>query len=79
MSDNTQKSTQLNIDEMITEKMVNIHMLIIFGVCLVFGIVNIAQGALPSGILTLVIGAAVPAAVTFIKKRATLTDIIPLE
>ncbi len=70
MSDNTQK---IDLNGMITEKIVNIHTIIIFGVCLVFGFVNIAQGAIPSGIITLAIGAAVPAALTFIKKRATLT------
>ncbi|MGN0695947.1 MAG: hypothetical protein ACI4J5_04180, partial [Oscillospiraceae bacterium] len=70
MSDNTHASLTSG---MITEKMVNIHTLIIFGVCLVFGIVNIAQGALPSGIVTLAIGVAVPVALHFIKKRASLT------
>lgn len=66
MSDNTQK-TELN--GMITEKMINVHMLIIFGVCLAFGIVNFASGAAAIGAVTLLMGLAVPAAVFFIKKK----------
>lgn len=58
---------------MITEKMVNIHMVIIFGVCLAFGIINIASGAAAIGVVTLLMGIVVPAAVYFVKKKASLT------
>lgn len=57
---------------MITEKMVNVHMLVVFGVCLAFGIINIASGAAAIGVVTLLMGIIVPTAVYFIKKKASL-------
>ena len=66
MSERTEKTAS---NGMITEKMINLHMIIIFGVCMAFGVINIISGAAIIGISTLLMGIAVPAAVFCIKKR----------
>ena len=70
MSERTEKTAS---NGMITEKMINLHMIIIFGVCMAFGVINIISGAAIIGISTLLMGIAVPAAVFCIKKKASLT------
>ena len=62
-----------SMDNAVTEKIVNIHTMIVFGVCIVFGAVNLISGAVLIGIVTLLMGIAVPTAVFFIKKRAPLS------
>lgn len=70
MSERTEKTASHG---MITEKMINIHMIIIFGVCLAFGVVNLVSGAAVIGIATLLMGIAVPVALFCIKKKVSLT------
>ncbi|MDE6726656.1 MAG: hypothetical protein K2J80_01805 [Oscillospiraceae bacterium] len=57
----------------ITKKMITIHMIVILGVCIVFGAVNMAgEGGLFIGIGIIVCGAAVAAAVSILKNSVSL-------
>lgn len=67
----TEKNTTENQAAVITvsEKVVKTHMIIIAAVCFVFGIVNIAAGAIALGIITAAMGVIVPAAVILLRNK----------
>lgn len=65
---------KVDMSSRIPEKTVKIHMSVILGVCIAFGVVNLVSGAVVIGILTALMGVAVPAAVIMLKdKTSTVT------
>ncbi|MBP0965777.1 MAG: hypothetical protein J5999_10900 [Oscillospiraceae bacterium] len=56
----------------VTEKMVFIHMMFIAGVCLAFGITNLATKYVAIGIVTISMGVIVPTSVFLLRNRLSL-------
>lgn len=63
------ENESMSLSGLITEKMVNIHMIFVLSVCILFGAVNIISGALTAGLITAITGITVTAAVFLIRKR----------
>ncbi len=64
------ENNSISLSTLITEKMVNIHLITIFSVCLIFGVVNIISGAATAGFITASVGVIVTAAV-FLMRRSS--------
>lgn len=59
----------ISMENLITEKMVRIHMSAIAGVCLAFGAINIISGAALVGVLIILLGIALPGVVLSLKDK----------
>lgn len=60
-----------SLSGLISERMVNIHLIVVISVCAVFGAVNIASGAMAAGLIILFTGIIASAVVFLVRKRSS--------
>ena len=64
--------TKGSVQNFVSEKIVKIHMFVVVGVCLLFGVINVVSGTFLLGAIILLLGIIAAAVTLILKDKARL-------